>query len=60
MNRDDFVKLVGVASDNDHCVPVAFLLGYEQLILGQVELAHAQLAIAAVHRSSRRFLPGTR
>jgi tetratricopeptide (TPR) repeat protein len=37
-----------------------FLLGYEQLILGQVELAHAQLAIAAVHRSSRRFLPGTR
>ena len=24
MNRDDFVKLVGVASDNDHYVPVAF------------------------------------
>lgn len=26
MNRDDFVKLVGVASDNDQYVPVAFLL----------------------------------
>jgi hypothetical protein len=26
MNRDDFVKLVGVATDNDRCVPVAFLL----------------------------------
>ena len=27
MNRDDFVKLVGVASDNDQYVPVALLLG---------------------------------
>ena len=27
MNRDDFVKLVGIASDNDQCIPVAFLLG---------------------------------
>ena len=26
MNRDDFVKLVGVASDDDQYVPVAFLL----------------------------------
>ena len=26
MNRDDFVKLVGVASDDDQHVPVAFLL----------------------------------
>jgi len=26
MNRDDFVKLVGVASDKEQCVPVAFLL----------------------------------
>lgn len=26
MNRDDFVKLVGVDSDDDHYVPVAFLL----------------------------------
>ena len=26
MNRDDFLKLVGLASDNDPYVPVAFLL----------------------------------
>jgi hypothetical protein len=26
MNRDDFLKLVGVASDSGPCVPVAFLL----------------------------------
>ncbi len=26
MNRDDFLKLVGVGSDNDQYVPVAFLL----------------------------------
>jgi hypothetical protein len=26
MNRDDFVKLVGIDSDDDHYVPVAFLL----------------------------------
>ena len=26
MNRDDFIKLVGVASDDDQYVPVAFLL----------------------------------
>jgi hypothetical protein len=26
VDRDDFIKLVGIASDNDPCLPVAFLL----------------------------------